>query len=60
MIKLGEYKGNKTITLMKEETDRWPFSFGVNKAKLIIDNFEEIVAFVQANEKPTAPTTPVK
>ena len=60
MTKLGEFKGNKTITLIRDANDRWPFSFGVGKAKLIIENFEEIVAFVEANDKPAVPTTPVK
>jgi hypothetical protein len=50
MTKTGEYKGNKTITLMKDESDRWPFSFGLAKAKLILENLDEITKFVEEAE----------
>ena len=55
VTKLGEFKGNKTISLMSESDDEskgfYPFTFGVNKAKLIIANFDDIKAFVEENEK---------
>ncbi len=49
-VEFGEYKGNKLIILKKEgEADggRFPFSFGKNKAKLIVENFEEIKKFAE-------------
>jgi hypothetical protein len=46
MVKIGEYKGNATISLSKTAEDRFPFSFGVAKAKLILENLDEIKAFV--------------
>lgn len=44
MAEIGEYKGNPTITLDPE--GKWPFSFGVAKAALILENWDEIVNFV--------------
>lgn len=50
---IGEFKGNKTISLVSESDDKskgfYPFTFGVNKAKLIIENFDEIKKFVEDN-----------
>ena len=51
--KTGEYKGHKTISLLEEgveESDKYPpFSFGVKKAKLILENIEDIKKFVEEN-----------
>jgi len=47
MIKFGEYKGNKTISLLRDENDKYPFTFGVSKAKLIVENFDEIKKFAE-------------
>jgi len=49
MHELGEFKGNKVITLKRNESDKYPFSFGKAKAKLIIDNLEAIKRFVEEN-----------
>ena len=51
--KIGEYKGNKIITLVEkgsEMSDRYPFSFGLKKAKLILENIEDIKKFVDENQ----------
>jgi len=47
MIDYGEYKGNKLIILKKTEDDKYPFSFGKNKAKMIVENFEAIKKFAE-------------
>ena len=52
MIKLGEYQGKPVISLVRSEDDRFPFTFGVAKAKLILANIEEIKKFAEANDKP--------
>ncbi|HPI73071.1 MAG TPA: hypothetical protein PK843_06945 [bacterium] len=41
---IGEYKGNPVITLNPGE--RFPFTFGVSKARLILQHLEDIRAFV--------------
>lgn len=47
--KVGEYKGNKVITLQNE--GGFPFSFGRAKALLIIQYIEEIKKFVEENNE---------
>ena len=50
MIKRGEYQGKPVISLIKMENDKYPFTFGLNKAKLILANLEEIQKFVEECE----------
>ncbi|MCX6709888.1 MAG: hypothetical protein NTV63_02960 [Candidatus Woesearchaeota archaeon] len=45
MIEYGEYKGNKLIVIKKTPDDKFPFSFGKTKAKLIVENFDAIKKF---------------
>lgn len=47
MIEYSEYKGNKLIVLKRNEEDKYPFSFGKTKAKLIVENFEAIKKFAE-------------
>ena len=51
----GEFKGNKTISLLSESDDKengkFPFTFGIRKAQLIIENIEDIKKFVEENKK---------
>jgi len=49
MHEIGEFKGNKIITLKRDENDKYPFSFGKAKAKLIVENYEAIKRFVEEN-----------
>lgn len=50
MIERGEYKGKPLIIIKRNEEDKYPFSFGLSKAKLILDNLEEIKKFVEEND----------
>ncbi len=54
MHEFSEFKGNKMITLYREkdeeEKPKWPFSFGKNKAKLIIENFDAIKEFAESED----------
>jgi hypothetical protein len=47
IVEYGEYKGNKMITLKRNEEDKFPFSFGKAKAKLILEHFEDIKKFAE-------------
>ncbi len=47
----SEYQGKPMIVLKRNENDRYPFMFGLSKARLILDNVEEIKKFVEENEK---------
>lgn len=49
MIERGEYKGKPLIVIKRNEEDKYPFSFGMSKAKLILENIEEIKKFVEEN-----------
>jgi hypothetical protein len=49
MVERSEYKGKPLIVLKRSEDDKFPFSFGVSKAKLILENIEEIKKFVEEN-----------
>ena len=49
MTSIGEYNGNPIITL--NEGARFPFSFGLGKAKLILENINAIKEFIEAEER---------
>lgn len=51
IVEHGEYKGSKVITFKKDETDKFPFSFGMAKAQIIVDHIEDIKKFVEDNKK---------
>ncbi|MBN1792432.1 hypothetical protein JW826_01995 [Candidatus Woesearchaeota archaeon] len=46
-VEYGEFKGNKMIILKRGDDERFPFSFGKNKAKMIVENIEEIKKFAE-------------
>lgn len=49
---VGEYKGNAIISLPVSGSTKYPFTFGLNKAKAIIEYLDDIKKFVDDNEKP--------
>jgi hypothetical protein len=51
MIERSEFKGKPLIILKRNEEDKYPFSFGMSKARLILENIEEIKKFVEENTK---------
>lgn len=51
IVERGEYKGKPLLILKRSEDDKYPFSFGMSKARLILENYEEIKKFVQENDK---------
>jgi len=52
-VERTEFKGQPVIVLKRNENDKYPFSFGLSKARLIIEGFEEIKKFVaEADNKP--------
>jgi hypothetical protein len=52
IVEESEYKGNKMIVLKNAEDDKFPFQFGLKKAKLVIEHIEDIKQFVQKYDKP--------
>lgn len=49
---ITEFKGNKILVLKRNPEDSWPFSFGLGKAKLILENLDAIKNFVGNEESP--------
>jgi hypothetical protein len=52
IIERAEYKGKPTLVMKRSEEDKFPFAFGISKAKLILENIEEIRKFVAENSQP--------
>ncbi|MDD3773984.1 MAG: hypothetical protein PHW50_01735 [Patescibacteria group bacterium] len=51
IVEESEFKGNKMIVIKNSEDDQYPFSFGLKKAKLVLENIEEIKKFVEKYDK---------
>ena len=47
MPEISEYKGNKLICL--NPGSKFTFSFGLSKAKMIIENLDAIKKFIETN-----------
>ncbi len=47
----SEFKGRPMLVLKNDEEDKYPFSFGLSKARKIIDHIEDIKKFVEENQK---------
>ncbi len=51
IVSESEFKGNPMIVIKNDEEDKYPFQFGVKKAKLVLENIDAIKAFVEKNDK---------
>lgn len=51
MVERSEFKGKPVLIIKRDENDKYPFSFGMTKARLILENIEEIKKFVMDNEQ---------
>lgn len=63
MFTIGEFKGNAVISLKGHESDRFGLTFGLTKAKLILDHIEDIRKFYEDNKdkvKKKAEDTPAE
>lgn len=43
----SEFKGNPMLVLKNAEDDKFPFQFGVKKAKLVLAHIEDVKKFVE-------------
>lgn len=43
----SEYKGNPMIVIKSTPEDKFPFQFGVKKARLVVEHIEDIKKFLQ-------------
>jgi len=46
-VEFSDFKGNKMISIKKGPEDKFAFSFGRTKAKLIMENYEAIKKFAE-------------
>ncbi len=51
IVSESEYKGNPMIVIKNSEEDKFPFQFGVKKAKLVLENIESIKKFVEKYDR---------
>lgn len=51
IVSESEYKGNPMIVIKNSEEDKFPFQFGLKKAKLILENLDGIKKFVEKYDK---------
>jgi hypothetical protein len=47
----SEYKGNPMIVIKQSPEDKFPFQFGLKKAKLVLEHIDDIKAFVAKYDK---------
>jgi len=52
IVEESEYKGNPMLVLRRSPEDRYPFQFGLSKAKLVLEAVEEIKAWVANRRRP--------
>lgn len=48
----GEYKGSPVLILSNGPEDKFPFTFGVRKARLIVDHIDDVKKFVEKHSRP--------
>ena len=58
IVEESEFKGNPMIVLRRNPEDRYPFQFGLSKAKLVVESIEEIKAWVAKQEASRAKDAP--
>jgi len=51
IVSESEFKGNPMLVIKNSEEDKFPFQFGLKKAKLILENIESIKKFVEKYDK---------
>jgi hypothetical protein len=56
MPEISEYKGNKLICL--NPGSKFTFSFGLGKAKMILENLDAIKTFVETNGESCGDSAP--
>jgi len=52
--KISEYKGNPVISIPLGNNERYSFSFGLTKAKAIIEYLDDIKGFIEKIESKEA------
>jgi len=51
VVEVEDYNGNPVMAIKRDESDNYPFRFGLRKAQLILENIDEIKKFVNKYSK---------
>ena len=47
----GDYRGNAMLIIRQTPDDKFPFQFGLKKAKLVLAHVEDVKKFVEKHDK---------
>jgi hypothetical protein len=50
LVSVEMFKGRPVLVLRRTPDDKYPMSFGIGKARLILDNYQAIQDFVNKNQ----------
>jgi hypothetical protein len=50
MIEEREFRGHSILILKRSADDKYPFQFGLGKAKLIVEHYEAIKKWLEENK----------
>lgn len=50
IVEETEFKGKPVLVLKNDENERYPFSFGLSKARKVLEAFDDIKAFVEKHD----------
>ncbi len=51
LVSESEFKGNKMLVLKKSPDDKYPLQMGKAKLRLVLNNIDAIIAFLEKYEK---------
>jgi hypothetical protein len=51
LVEESEYMGKPMLVIKNDENDRFPFSFGLAKARKAVGAMDQIKAFVEKHDK---------
>jgi len=52
---IGEFRGNPVITIFIDKNEAYKFTFGLGKARAIIEYLDDIKKFIEQHDKPKEP-----
>jgi len=50
IVEETEFKGKPVLVLKNDENERYPFSFGLSKARKVLEGYDAIKAFVDKHD----------
>jgi len=51
VVSQTEYQGRPVLVIKNSDQDKYPFQFGLKKAMLIVEHFEDIKKFIEDNKE---------